>query len=70
MKLINKILKNINDPNEFDPPYEGSSIYIFKDPINEIISEHGVNKILEHIDIEDIQNFLRAKKLQKITKKK
>lgn len=70
MKIIDDLLKNINLNTEYDPSDGGTISYIIKNPIDDIISKHGVNKVLEHINIEDIQNFLRAKKLQKIIKKK
>lgn len=70
MKITDDLLKYINLNLEYNPSNDGTISYIIKDPIDDIITKHGVNKVLEHINIEDIQNFLRSKKLQKITKKK
>lgn len=41
-----------------------------KSTIPNFLNKNNVIDILENMDIVDIENFLRAKKIQKITKKK
>lgn len=51
-----------------------STDYYYGDTVNNTISiddfikKNGVSKILDHIDEDEIQNYLRAKKIRKITK--
>lgn len=72
MKLTDKILsKLLGDDHNFDyEQNDGPTYYMYIDPIGDFIKNHDVNKILDRMDIVDIENFLRAKKIQKLTKKK
>jgi len=47
------------------------TIYDLLEMMDKLIEQHprNINKILEHISEEDIQKFLRAKKLSKIQSK-